>query len=116
MHKLSEQVGNLGLANDPRIEGLREHNKDAFDIYRLLRSVETRALAYEVRLLGENEMSRNVTVEALSNFRELFGNPSGLGTELVVQHIALLGDDDFSSFVEASSVALSEDLLDATSP
>ena len=69
-------------------------DKDAFDIFRLLRS---------------HEISSTVTLEALSVFKDLFGALSGVGTELVVRHVAGLEDTEL---IAASSVALSQDLLD----
>ena len=53
-----------------------------------------------------------MTIEALTKFRELFGARSGSGTKLVVQHVLGLEDPDY---IAASSGALSQDLLDATS-
>ena len=50
-----------------------------------------------------------MTLEALSVFNDLFGAPSGVGTELVVRHVAGLEDP---GLIAASSVALSQDLLD----
>ena len=53
-------------------------------------------------------MSREVTAEALSKFEELFVPRSGLGTNLVVQHVSGLEDP---GFITESCVALSEDLM-----
>ena len=104
VHKISERVDHP--ARRATID------KDAFDIYRILLAVNASELASEVRLLQENAVSRDVTAEAMTKFRELFGDRSGLGTELVVQHVSGLEDPDF---IEASSEALSQDLLDAMS-
>ena len=87
-------------------------DKDAFDIYRILLAMDTSDLAVEVRLLQASAVSSEVTTEAMTKFRELFGTRSGPGTELVVQHVQGLEDPDF---IAASSEALSQDLLDATS-
>ena len=64
------------------------------------------------RDLTANRISSDVTGEALTKFRELFGARSGSGTKLVVQHVLGLEDPDY---IAASSGALSQDLLDATS-
>ena len=45
-------------------------------------------------------------------FQGLFSTPSAIGTELVVQYVHALEDSDF---IAESSVALSQDLLEATS-
>ena len=87
-------------------------DKDAFDIYRILLAVNASELAPEVRLLQNNAVSRDVTAEAMTKFRELFGDRSGPGTELVVQHVLGLEDPEY---IAASSEALSHDLLEATS-
>ncbi len=86
--------------------------KDAFDMYRLLRAVDTPDLAAEFRRLQAHDVSSRVTSEALVLFRDLFSSPSGTGTGLVVEYVRGLEDTDF---VVESSVALSRDLLEATS-
>ena len=86
-------------------------HKDAFDVYRILRAIDGADLAYEFVLLRSHEISSQVTSQALSMFQDLFSSRSGLGTELVVQHV--LGIED-SAFIAESSVALSQDLLGAT--
>ena len=107
VHKIAERVS---AAHPRRRESLP---KDAFDIYRLLRAVDDADMASEFGLLWSHEVSSDVTAEALSMFQGLFGTRSGLGTELVVEHV--LGLED-SAFIAESSVALSRDLLQATSP
>ena len=104
VHKISERVD----------DSVRRAtiDKDAFDIYRILLAADASELASEVRLLQANTVSNEVTAEALAKFRELFGARSGSGTALVVQHVLGLEDPDY---IAASSEALSQDLLDATS-
>ena len=63
----------------------------------------------DINLLAAAEVSAEVTVEAMSGFRELFGSPSGAGTMLVAEHVAGIEDRDV---IIASSVALSEELID----
>ena len=104
MHKISERV------DDPLRRATVD--KDAFDIYRVLLAMDTSELAAEVRLLQANSVSSEVTSEAMTKFWELFGTRSGLGTELVAQHVLGLEDYDF---ITASSEALSQELLDAMS-
>ena len=106
VHKISERIGNPNPLRRATID------KDAFDIYRVLLAVGVSELAAEVRLLQADTLSRDVSAEAMTKFRELFGSRSGLGTELVIQHVMGLEDP---RYIAASSQALSQDLLDATS-
>ena len=66
-HKLAERID----ANDIR----RISNKDAFDIFRLLRAVDTGELTAEIRFLEGEAISATVAAEAMVRFRELFGTP-----------------------------------------
>ena len=87
--------------------------KDAFDIYRLLRAIGTAELAEEFRLLQAHGTSSRVTSHALSKFQDLFGARSDRGPELLVSHVGPLEDP---AFIVESSVALSQDLLEAIAP
>ena len=99
LHKIAERV---------EVPSRRSQlHKDAFDIYRLLRSVDATVLAGALRVLEAAAISRDVTTEALSKFQKLFVTRSGLGTGLVVQDVFGLEDPEF---ITASCVALSEDL------
>lgn len=106
VHKVGERV------EEP--DGPRQHvlDKDAFDIYRLMRAVDAADMASELRLLHSHEVSHSVTSEALSIFQTLFSDLTDAGTRLVVRHVPDLGNDDF---IAASSVALSRDLIGAFS-
>ena len=105
VHKIVERL------EDPDIRRQEQLPKDAFDIYRLLRAIGTTEMASEFGLLLSHEISSQVTSEALSTFQHLFGAPSGMGTQLVVRSVLNLEDSDF---ISASTVALSQDLLEAT--
>ena len=100
LHKIAERI-------DVPSRRSQVH-KDAFDIYRLLRSVDATVLADELRVLEPTAISRDVTVKALSKFQELFVSRSGLGTGLVIQHV--FGHEE-PEFITESCVALSEDLM-----
>ena len=104
VHKIAER------AND--VTRSLTLDKDAFDIYRLLRAVGAPELATEIRRLLEHNISSSVTSQALSLFRDSFGNAMSMGTDMVVRHVAGLEDPDFMA---ASSVSLSRELLDLTS-
>ena len=104
VHKLSERVD----AN----AATRLNNKDAFDIFRLLRAVEVDELANEVDLLLTDPISASVALEAMTRFHELFGTRAAAGTQLVAQHVE--GLEDLDSII-GSSVALSQELLEHVS-
>ena len=106
VHKIGERL------QDPDVRRRDQLPKDAFDIYRLLRAIDTAEMASEFGLLSSREISNRVTSEALSMFQRLFSAPSDMGTELVVRAVPATEDPDF---IAASSVALSQDLLEATS-
>ena len=106
VHKIGERL------QDPDVRRQDQLPKDAFDIYRLLRAIDTAEMASEFGLLLSREISSRMTSEALSMFQRLFSAPSGRGTELVVRAVLASEDPDF---IAASSVALSQDLLEATS-
>ena len=101
IHKLAERID----ANDVR----RISNKDAFDIFRLLRAVDTGELTAEIRLLEGEAISATVAAEAMVRFRELFGTPMATGTQLVAEHVAGIEKRDV---IIASCVALSEELIE----
>ena len=84
--------------------------KDTFDIYRLLSAIDTAELAEEFELLRSHKILSRATSEALSKFRSRFGSRSGMGTTLLVNSVRGLEDPDF---IIESSVALSQDLLQA---
>lgn len=106
VHKIAERALATGQRRrDPLL-------KDAFDIYRLLRAIDTDDMASEFDSLRSHETSSQVTSEAWSRFRSLFGTLSSQGTKLVVQYARGVEDPDF---IAASSVALSQDLLCAVS-
>lgn len=100
IHKLAERID----ANDIQ----RVSNKDAFDIFRLLRAVDTDDLTAEFRLLEGHSISATVAAEAMTRFCELFGVPTGAGTVLVAEHVVGIENRDV---IVASSVALSQDLI-----
>ncbi len=104
VHKIGERL------EDPDVRRQAQLPKDAFDIYRLLRAIDTTEMAKEFGLLQSHEISGRVTSEALSIFQRLFSAPSEVGTELVVRAVPATEDPDF---IAASTVALSQDLLEA---
>ena len=106
VHKIGERL------EDPDVRRREQLPKDAFDIYRLLRAIDTAEMATEFGLLQSHEISSRVTSEALSMFLNLFSTASDMGTQLVVRAVRGLEAPDF---IAESSIALSRDLLEATS-
>lgn len=101
IHKISERISKFPSEN---------LSKDAFDIYRLLHTVSASKLSVEVQLLLKNNISKAVTESALSQFRELFGKATADGPKLVAAYLSGIEDSDF---IIASSIALSQDFLEA---
>jgi hypothetical protein len=97
VHKIAERVG----AND------RVSDKDALDLLRLLRAVDTEVLAGCIRSLLDSELARPVTGEALSLLPMLFGDSASDGVRMAVR-AAGTGED--AATIAASLVALVEDL------
>ncbi len=67
--KLSEREDQAATGRD------RRKNKDALDVLRLLRAVETKALAEGLRRLRVEELSKDVTETAIGALEGLFGRP-----------------------------------------
>ena len=107
VHKIGERL------EDPDVRRQELLPKDAFDVYRLLRAIDTAELTSEFGLLKSHETSSYVTSEALSTFKSPFGSRSDTGTSLLVRSVGALEEDP--AFIIESSVALTQDLLDATS-
>ena len=100
MHKIAER--HSGNRRD------RLDNKDAFDVYRFLRAVESDPLAREFHAMLDDPAAWEVVAEAGVLFGEYFGSESAVRPRMVGQYVEGLEDPQF--FV-ASSVALSVDLL-----
>ena len=98
LHKIAERVDTPG----------RREDKDALDILRLLQAVPTEVIADGVRALLEEEISAEVTEEALSFLRDLFTEPSRPGCQMAARAAAPLEPEDT---IAASCAFLSQDLL-----
>ena len=85
-------------------------DKDALDIFRLLRGIDTASLAESIRRLLGKDVSRAVTGEALKLLRHLFGRPDANGVEMVVRATEGLEDP---ATIRASCVGLASELLEA---
>lgn len=100
LHKIGERT-----ADESRLD-----NKDAHDIYRLLRATETPVLASTISTLLRTELSTSVTVGAFEYLKELFAEPTSLGSSMAGAAERGVGNP---GQVAAASSALTRDLLDA---
>lgn len=87
-------------------------NKDAHDLYRLLRATETEEVAERYRSLLRDDLSRSVAEESLDYLKEMFDEPSSLGSKMAGSTEGERGDP---ALVAASVSALVHDLLDEVS-
>ncbi len=71
-HKIAERVD-----NPPRL-----NNKDAHDVYRILRAVDTEVLRATFALLLNDELGRDVTEQALGHLAELFAGVDSIGATM----------------------------------
>lgn len=85
----------------------RLNNKDAHDVYRLLRAVETQELVAGFTALLADPRSDHVARQALGYLDRLFDDPSSLGSRMAGQAEEGLGDPEI---VAASVAALVADL------
>ena len=103
LHKISERVDAPGRSED----------KDALDVLRLLRAVSTEALADGIHTLLNEEISYDVSEEALAFLRNLFSEPSRLGCQMAARAAAPLEPEDT---IAASCAFLTQDLLRQIEP
>ena len=81
----------LVVAKTHKIAGRRDegrgrlNDKDALDVYRLLRSVEPRVFSAGFALLVGSELATSSTQWAVSEFARLFGEGRSLGVEMVAR-------------------------------
>ena len=81
----------LVVAKTHKIAGRRDegrgrlNDKDALDVYRLLRSVEPRVFSAGFALLVGSELAADSTQWAVSEFARLFGEGQSLGVEMIAR-------------------------------
>jgi len=92
-----------------RRETTRHSDKDALDIARLLRGVETADLAERMRRLLADERSAAVAREALDLLASLFGRRAAEGVEMAIRSAGGMVDADE---LAVSCTLLAQDLLD----
>lgn len=89
-------------ANPSRLD-----NKDAHDLYRLLRATETQATVAGFMTLLSDPRSEHVALQAIEYLDQLFSDPSSLGSQMAGQAEEGVGDPEI---VAASVAALVADL------
>lgn len=88
----------------------RQGDKDALDVFRLLRAIPTENLAHRFGLLREHRVSRAVTAAALEHLPRLFGSPTALGCAMAARAAYPVEAEET---ITASAAALTQDLLAA---
>lgn len=97
-HKISERVD---LQN-------RVRDKDALDVYRLLRACDTIDVATRLGHMLGDSVAEDVTRQAIDHLPELFGAPGSAGVTMAVRAAGIAEPPDV---LAASLVALVEDLI-----
>ena len=98
LHKIGERVGGQDRVRD----------KDALDVLRLLRAVETEDMADRLRTLARSPLSADVTAEALELLPALFGEPDSEG---VLMAVRAAGQAENPATIAGSLMALVHELL-----
>lgn len=100
VHKIMDREGDADRRSD----------KDALDVYRLLRVVPTQALTQRFRRLLTDPISRQATETTHVQLPQLFGRVNAHGTQMAVRAAHPLESGDT---LAASLIALTQDLLGA---
>lgn len=102
LHKINERASERGQR--------RLDDKDALDVLRLLQATKTGRLAGTfVRLLG-TDLTSDVTRQALTAIKDLFGDPRAVGSQMAVRAVGALAPADE---IAGSCAVLATDLLRA---
>ena len=99
----------LKIAERAEMPG-RLSDKDALDVLRLLRATETMTLAAGLARLANDEVSKSVTTNAVSQLAPLFATPEAVGVKMTVRAAWPNAEADV---IAASFGALVSDLLAA---
>ena len=98
IHKIGERIGDASRVRD----------KDALDVLRLLRSVDTTSMAERIDLLLTSDVALTVTIEAIDMLAEYFGRTAAEGIAMAVRSA---GSSERPETISESLVALVDDLL-----
>jgi hypothetical protein len=99
-HKIDERLRERRLT--------RLDDKDALDVLRLLKAIPTSTLARSFGMLLDHSISGEVTRDALTSLRSLFGDLRGAGSLMAVRAAGPLADSDA---IAQSCAILTTDLL-----
>ena len=102
-------VAKLHKLADRQEAPTRLSNKDALDVYRLLRAISTERLAQGLSALEQTELSREVTRVAMTELKALFGAESANGVRMVTEALEPLEDP---ATVRVACTRLARRLLD----
>lgn len=86
----------------------RSVDKDALDVYRLLRQVPTSDLVRRFRTLIADDMARASTERAISEFPKLFASPTARGCRMAARAASPIEPDET---VAATIAILTQDLI-----
>jgi len=100
LHKIAERVGKPDRLQD----------KDALDVLRLLRRIESVRLVDRLMSLAKDDLARETTTQAMLYLRDLFGSRGGKGALLAARALEGLEDE---ATVTGSCEALVDELVRA---
>jgi hypothetical protein len=98
VHKILDRVDSRDRLSD----------KDALDVYRLLRAVPTPDLARRIAVLLADDVSRRATERAVMEFPRLFGSAIAAGSQMAAR---AAGNLENSETLSASLATLAGDLI-----
>ena len=101
-------VAKLHKLGDRRLEGSRLEDKDAHDVYRLIRAVPTEVFLRTIPRLRADGNAGEVTAVAVQLFDDLFGSPEADGSVMAGRAEELVGDPAVTS---AAASALAREIL-----
>ncbi len=101
-------VAKLHKLSDRQEHAARRSDKDALDIYRLLRTIETEDFATVLDNLRHNRLTEATTRDALRYLHTLFGTATAPGSQMAAQAVQPLMSFDE---VVASCAILAQELL-----
>jgi len=77
-----------------RQESTRHSDKDALDIYRLLRGTETEELSKRYQEVLSDQRSRKIAEAALDILQKTFTGRNAVGVQMIIRAMGALGDAD----------------------
>jgi len=101
LHKIGERAATPSRLND----------KDAYDVFRILRGTETADLAMRFKALENDDTCSSIANEALEYARQNFGAVNGTGIEMLQRAVRGLGEDE-TQIAQACTILL-DDLFES---